>query len=295
MMAAIEERWTVLADVVGCLICPVCGGDLDLGGATLRCASGHAFDVARQGYVNLLPGGSHTGTADSRPMAEARDAFLGAGHYEAIVDAVADAAARALAEGPPGCVADVGAGTGHYLARVLERIPARAGLALDLSKHALQRAARAHPQIGAAVCDTWRPLPVRTGAAALVLDIFAPRNPAEFARVLHPGGALLVVVPTADHLRELVEVLGLVTVDERKDERLAGALGEGFVLTESSVVRHSMALTRADVAAVVAMGPSARHDSAEEMGARIARLPGTVAVEAAVVVSVYRVSPQVGT
>jgi 23S rRNA (guanine745-N1)-methyltransferase len=278
----------VLADVVGCLECPVCGSDLALDAAALRCARGHVFDVARQGYVNLLPGRARTSTADTPAMVDARAAFLDAGHFDAILDAVAAVSAVALGDGPAGCVADVGAGTGHYLARVLEQALDRFGLALDLSKHALRRAARAHPRIGAAVCDTWRPLPVRTDAAAVVLDVFAPRNAPEFARVLHPGGALVVVTPAADHLRELVDALGLVTVDERKDERLAASLGAGFVLAESVPVRFAMSLTRADVAAVVGMGPSSRHVTDAEMSERIAALPEPVAVTAAVTVAVYR-------
>jgi 23S rRNA (guanine745-N1)-methyltransferase len=191
-------------------------------------------------------------------------------------------------------VVDVGAGTGHYLARVLERAPGRAGLALDLSKHALRRAASAHPRIGAAACDTWKPLPVRTGAAALVLDVFAPRNAAEFARVLGPGGALVVVTPASDHLRELVEVLGLVTVDARKGERLAGSLGERFVPAGSVPVRVTMSLTHADVAALVGMGPSSRHLTGPEIAARIGTLVEPVAVTAAVTVTVYRRAPQDG-
>lgn len=285
----------MLADVIGCLVCPVCASDLVLEAAALRCAHGHAFDVARQGYVNLLPGRARAGTADTPEMVEARAAFLGAGHYDAILDAVAASSDVALGEGPAGCVADVGAGTGDYLARVLERSPGRVGLALDLSKHALRRAARAHPRIGAAVCDTWKPLPVRTGAAALVLDVFAPRNAAEFARILGPGGALVVVTPGADHLHELVDVLGLVTVDDRKDERLAGSLGERFVLAGSVPVRFAMSLSRHDVEALVAMGPSARHVAAPEMAARIGALAEPVCVTAAVAVSVYHVAPQDGT
>ena len=284
----------MLADVVGCLECPVCGSDLVLEAAALRCARGHSFDVARHGYVNLLPGRARTGTADTPTMVDARAAFLGAGHYDAIMDAVAEASAAATAEGPAGCVADVGAGTGHYLARVLELVPDRAGLALDLSKHALRRAARAHPRIGAAACDTWKPLPVRTGAVALVLDVFAPRNAAEFARILSPGGSLVVVTPAADHLLELVDVLGLVTVDEHKDERLADSLGGRFTLEGSIPVRVAMSLTHDDVAALVGMGPSSRHATAAQLAARIGALAVPVAVTAAVTVSVYRRTPQEG-
>ncbi|MDF1543430.1 MAG: hypothetical protein P1P71_10015, partial [Anaerosomatales bacterium] len=74
----------MLADVIGCLACPHCGGALALAeaGRTMRCDAGHSFDIARQGYASLLAGDAHTGTADTAEMVAAREAFLSAGHYE---------------------------------------------------------------------------------------------------------------------------------------------------------------------------------------------------------------------
>ncbi|MGB4593539.1 MAG: hypothetical protein WBI63_07195, partial [Coriobacteriia bacterium] len=134
----------MLAHVIDELACPHCGAALIVVDATLRCESGHSFDVARQGYVSLLPRGAHADTADTPAMVEARDAFLGAGYYAPIAGAVADALGSALGADASGCVVDIGAGTGYYLARVLDGMPRLAGLALDTSKPALRRAARAH-------------------------------------------------------------------------------------------------------------------------------------------------------
>ncbi len=89
-------------------------------------------------------------------------------------------------------------------------------------------AARAHRRIGAVGCDAWRPLPVADAAAGLVLNVFAPRDGAELRRILRPDGALLLVTPAADHLAELIGPLGLLSVDERKPERLADKLGPYF-------------------------------------------------------------------
>ena len=121
-----------------------------LAGPTLRCAGGHSFDIARQGYVNLLPGGHRPGTGDTASMVRARDTFLEAGHFAGLRHATVETAARALRRSaqrrrtrPSGCIIDVGAGTGYYLAGVLDRLPAAVGLALDISKFALRRAARA--------------------------------------------------------------------------------------------------------------------------------------------------------
>lgn len=282
----------MLPDAVPYLACPLCGEDFALAAGALRCPAGHSFDVARQGYANLLAGSARPGTADSEEMVAARAAFFAAGHYDVIAAAVADAAQRVLLDAPAGCVADIGAGTGFYLAEVLGRAPDRVGVALDISKRAARRAARAHPHIAAVVGDVWVRLPLRTGSAALVLDVFAPRNAAEFRRVLADDGALLVVTPGPQHLRELVEDLGLISVQADKDERLAEKLGADFALLESAPVSATMRLTHADVLSLAAMGPSARHIAPADLAARVAALPDPVEVTASVTVSVWRPRPE---
>jgi 23S rRNA (guanine745-N1)-methyltransferase len=279
---------TMLDDALDLLACPHCAGALSPSAGSVTCANGHAFDVARSGYLSLLPGDAKLGSADTTEMVAAREAFLGAGHFEPLAEAVAEEAERVLRDRaerpglPPGCILDLGAGTGWYLARVLDRLPGRIGLALDLSKHALRRAARAHPRIAAAACDAWRPLPVRDSVADLVLSVFAPRNGPEIARVLRPGGALVVTTPTERHLVELVERLGLLTVDERKHERLVTTLDAHFVLERRKEREWPLELTPGDVANVVAMGPSARHATRAET-----RTAGTP-VTASVTISTYR-------
>jgi 23S rRNA (guanine745-N1)-methyltransferase len=276
--------------VVACLACPYCAAPLAPARrqtSALRCAAGHSFDVARQGYVALLPRGSRGAGGDTAGMVAARNRFLAAGHYAPLSRLLAAAASSRVAAGP-GAVLDVGAGTGHHLAAVLDARPDRVGIALDLSRYAARRAARAHPRAGAVVADAWRALPVRTGAAGLVLDVFSPRNGAETARVLAPGGALLVVTPAADHLAELVAALGLLTVDERKDARLAGALDPHLDPVDRAEHRWSLALSRVDAVAAAAMGPSAHHLDAAELAHRAAALPDPVTTTAAVVLTRYR-------
>ncbi|MFJ6216497.1 putative RNA methyltransferase [Streptomyces sp. NPDC092296] len=280
----------MLQDIAEYLVCPHCGADLALDdGRALRCAAGHSFDVARQGYASLLPGDAHTGTGDTAAMVAARDAFLSAGHYAPIAGALAQAAADALDGAPAGgCVADLGAGTGYYLAAVLDRLPGRPGAALDISKYALRRAARSHPRVGAVVCDAWRPLPLRDASAALMLNVFAPRGGPEIRRVLRPGGTLLVVSPTGPHLRELVGPLGLLSVDEDKDRRIAEKLGPHLAPGERREVRWTLTLSRSEAAALVAMGPSAWHTDPERLAGPLAALPDPVEVTAAVTIAAYQ-------
>lgn len=270
----------------GLLQCPACGAALAHRDHALRCAAGHSYDIARQGYVNLLLGHLGPGTADTREMVAARDAFLSAGHYAPIEAAVAEALAAAPAV-RGGLIVDVGAGTGHYLRAVLERLPATSGLALDISKDAIRRAVRSHPRIAGAVCDAWGRLPLADGGATAVLSVFAPRNPAEFARILAPGGCVVTVTPREEHLRELVGPLDLVRVEAEKEERLARTFGPHFDRAGTQAVRADLRLGHDEARQLVEMGPSARHGTRAGREAAIAALPERLTATVSVTVSVW--------
>jgi 23S rRNA (guanine745-N1)-methyltransferase len=246
----------------------------------VRCPSGHAFDVARQGYVSLLAG-ARPPAGDDAAMVAARERVLGAGWFAPLTQALARAAAPGAR---PGAIVDVGGGSGHHLAGVLDQAPDRLGVVLDVSRYALRRAARAHPRAAAVGADVWGSLPLADGVAASLLCVFAPRNGAELARVLGPGGVLVVATPAPEHLGALVEALGLLRVDPRKDERLAEQLAGGFALQGRERCDWTMALGRDDALALAAMGPSAFHGSTEHWAAR---LPGALEAGGAVTVSVY--------
>lgn len=301
-----SENERVLDDVIGWLACPHCDGGLSRAGGSLRCGNGHTFDIARQGYVSLLPSGAKAPRADTAAMVAARAGFLAAGHFGSLADEVAAVLADGLAEGVaagpepgcagkrpgvtvPGCVADIGAGTGYYLTAVLGRLPGRSGLALDASKFALRRAAQAHPQVGAVACDVWRRLPVAGHAAVAALSVFAPRNAAELHRILHPRGRLLVVTPLPSHLAELIEPLAMLTVGPGKQERLAGQLADYFEVIGQREHVATLSLGHKALGSLVAMGPSAWHVDPAATAARIGALPDPMPVTLAVTISLYRV------
>jgi 23S rRNA (guanine745-N1)-methyltransferase len=167
-------------------------------------------------------------------------------------------------------------------------VPGGRGLALDISKFAARRAARAHPRIAAAVCDTWRALPVRDRSVEVVLDVFAPRNGPEFARVLKPDGILVVVTPNARHLTELAEAVGMLSVDARKQERLQRSLAADFEAVRRDECDVPLHLTTADVERLIRMGPSAWHVDAAEAAHRAAALGEPFTATASVTVAGYR-------
>lgn len=248
--------------------------------------SGHSFDVAKQGYVTLAAGAGLKHKGDDMDMVNARETYLAMGHFapfvEAVTGAVQDALDSAsLAESKPASLLEVGAGTGYYLAHTLDSIAESRGVGLDISPHAAKHLAKCHPRVGAVVADVWERLPIRDESVDAISVVFAPRNPAEFQRVLAPGGQVIVLTPGAGHLDELREPLGILGVEEGKVERMYEQ-AEGFLEQAADPVDISfpIELDKASVAAQVGMSPSARHISAGELAERMAALPPTLTVTA---------------
>lgn len=280
----------MLTDVVDLLLCPQCRArdvesGLDFGDTdrTLLCDRGHSFDVARQGYVSLSTGDGGKFAGDSAEMIAARDTFLGRGHFDSLAAALS-AAVPSHSE----VVLDVGVGTGHYLAAVLDDRPDARGIGVDVSKFAARRAARSHVRLGSVVADIWSGLPVRTEAASAVTCVFAPRNAAEFSRVLVADGVLVVVTPTARHQHELRGPLGLIGVEENKTRRLGESLSGLFEPVAEAPLEYSMMLSHRDIETLIGMGPSARHGDPQSRSAALGRLPDGIEVTASVTVSTYR-------
>lgn len=191
-------------------VCPICASPLTRGERSYTCPRGHSFDIAREGYVHLLPA-NHRHSAspgDDKGMSQARGRFLAAGYYAPLRQALEDLALVHTGQGP--AVLDAGCGEGYYTAGIWRalsqagRSPRLAGV--DLSKPSVRRCARQVPQGEIAVASVYH-LPVGTGQLDLLLNCFSPLAIEEFCRVLRPGGTFVYVVPGADHLWQLKQVL----------------------------------------------------------------------------------------
>lgn len=270
------------------LVCPVCRSPFAAGSGqrSLVCPAGHSFDAAKQGYFNFLTGKGTVFEADSADMVAARFDFLSAGHYRGLADAVADLAAPFLA-GAGAAVLDAGTGTGHYLRALLDRVPAAAAVGLDISKFALRRAARLNPEAVNLVGDVWQQLPLADAAVDVVTVVFAPRNAAEFARVLRPGGRLIVVTPRPGHLAEVAGQTGMLGIEPSKDERLTASLADQFAARGGRELDLALSLSPSDVANLALMGPAGHHLDGGALAARVAGLPPRTAVSAQFRISVF--------
>lgn len=185
------------------LKCPHCGAPLRPEPAGLLCANNHRFDRARRGYINLLAAHHKRSRSpgDNKDMVRARSGFLARGRYQPLVKAL-----LTQAKNTPDCWLDIGCGEGWYSAQLAEQLGAHQGVGLDISKFAVDAAAKRNKTLTWLVASGAR-LPVLDHSVQTALVLFAPIFADELARVLAPGGELIVAGTGDNHLRALRETL----------------------------------------------------------------------------------------
>lgn len=199
-------------------VCPVCREPLGVDGKVMACAEGHRYDIARQGYVNLLVAGQRRSRrpGDSPEMIAARTRFLATGAYERLGNTVAWVVGRAAVaalehQGMVPVVLDVGCGDGHHTRRIASNMTlAASGLGpvpavvcgIDVAKAGVATAARAHPSGWYAVASA-ADLPLAPASVDVAVNVFGPVVEAELARVMHGRGTVVVAHPGPRHLEEL--------------------------------------------------------------------------------------------
>ena len=224
-------------------MCPICQKPLMRENQTYRCDSGHSFDVAKEGYVNLLPANQRHSSApgDDREMVNARTRFLDGGWYAPLRDCLCEIVGTCPAEKP--VLIDAGCGEGYYTAALSGVITGKNGrtAGVDLSKAAVRRAARRCPRAEIAVASVYR-LPFGERSADVLLDCFSPLAIDEFRRVLKPGGQFLYVIPGPAHLWELKEIL----YDSPYENAVREEEYDGFTQTDSVPLQFPLSLQSGD-------------------------------------------------
>lgn len=266
-------------------ICPICKQRFNRQNHSLVCPNGHCFDIARQGYVNLLRSrGAARRHGDDKMMVAARTAFLNAGYYNPLRDTVTELAVR-HAKG--GCVIlDAGCGEGFYpsfLRTALENAGISVSVyGIDVSRDALIACAARDKQIGLAAASI-SDIPAENESVDILLNLFAPYDAAEFARVLKPGGTLIRAFPGERHLWELKEAV-YTTPYENVVDTLELA---GFSLLSRTDLRFPLTLAGGEqIEALFKMTPY-YYKTSREGQARLAALQ-TLHTNAEFIVAEYR-------
>jgi 23S rRNA (guanine745-N1)-methyltransferase len=188
-------------------VCPHCREKLciDSEGSTWACINNHRFDIAREGYVNLLPSNrkSSAQPGDSPAMLAARRRIHDAGFYQPLADAITDALSQGLEADN---VLDLGCGEGFYCSALQRALPWAQIYGVDIAKPAVRMAAKKHIRCRFAVASA-HGLPLSDSSVDVALRVFAPSDDIELHRVLSSGGLYLEVSPAPRHLWELRENL----------------------------------------------------------------------------------------
>ncbi len=263
------------------LSCPVCHLRFTPVGNALKCASGHSFDIAKEGYVNLLIKKVAESAGDSKAMLQARRAFLEQGHYTPLSDSINELVAEHLRHEyaseeealPHLNLLDIGCGEGYYVGRLQHYLTQQFAtlhsccLGMDIAKDALRMAAKRYKAAQFVVADVWEHLSFASDTLHVLLNIFAPRNMAEFARVLMPGGILLIVFPGPQHLAELRSQFALLSIEEDKEQHISTQCRPYFDLLTTRTLHTPLHLKGTEIMQVVTMTPNSRHLSAETQAA----------------------------
>ena len=262
------------------LLCPLCAEPLIRQEKRYCCSAGHSFDIARQGYVNLLPVQQKHSVdpGDTREQVLSRRAFLDTQTYTPILEAVIHQAQKWGAQGE---ILDVGCGEGYYGAGLSKAL----GLPLtgvDISKEAV-RCAAARYKGPTWLCATAAHLPVKSESVGLLTSLFAVTMEEEFLRVLQKGGLYIQVLAAEDHLLGLKRIIYDELTHRHKDST---PVLPGFTLVESQRVSFSFTLEGEQIPWLFSMTPHVFRIGAA--GAK--RLAQTQVLQdtASCVVNVYR-------
>lgn len=181
------------------MICPKCKEKLRLNGRSFTCVNHHNYDIAKQGYVNLMLASSQS-SGDSKEMVVARHRFLNQGYYAKLREKCCELIANAHAIR----LVDLGCGEGYYTKEMAKLVHECIGI--DLSKDALKMASRDDKKSQYILASIFH-LPISSNSVDVITNIFAPTPLDECRRVLKENGIYIRVSPHVSHLYEFKKAL----------------------------------------------------------------------------------------
>ena len=239
------------------LICPVCKETLFRQDNTYRCKSSHSFDIARNGYINLLSVQKRHAKVpgDAKDMLVARREFLDGGFYMPICRDAARCINRFTDSNSP-VVADCGCGEGYYTQQIEKLCGARC-VGIDISKEAARMCCSRSKSIIWTVANI-SALPIADGSADAVTAIFSLFHEKEYLRVLRSGGIVVEITAGSRHLTELKQQIYKEVFEQHKEPC---RVGDGFELLEQRDESFTVSLSDGELSSLLAMTPHSRRIS----------------------------------
>ena len=237
--------------------CPICRENLTLVESSLKCENRHSFDLAKFGYVNLVPQIKQSANYDKENF-QNRQQILEAGFYQAILEVVSDLLSNSK---NAKTILDIGCGEGFYSRKLQERHPDKTFYAFDISKDSVQIAAKSEPNwaVNWFVGDLAR-LPIKDASMDILLDIFSPANYGEFRRVLSKDGILMKVIPTENHLKEIRQkVRDQLTNKDYSNQDIKNHFQDHFTILSSQTASLTKTITADQLQALLSMTPLLFH------------------------------------
>ena len=237
--------------------CPICRENLTLVESSLKCENRHSFDLAKFGYVNLVPQIKQSANYDKENF-QNRQQILEAGFYQAILEVVSDLLSNSK---NAKTILDIGCGEGFYSRKLQESHSEKTFYAFDISKDSVQIAAKSEPNwaVNWFVGDLAR-LPIKDASMDILLDIFSPANYGEFRRVLSKDGILIKVIPTKNHLKELRQkVQDQLIKKDYSNQDIKNHFQDHFTILSSQTVSLTKPITAEQLQTLLSMTPLLFH------------------------------------
>jgi 23S rRNA (guanine745-N1)-methyltransferase len=256
------------AEYAHILSCPVCSSPVSArvaANAVLVCEKGHSFDIARSGYANLLLANQKRSRDPGydAPTLQARGRVFGKGFFSPLSDLLFDIAQRyATADAQrEQVIVDAGCGEGSVLSRLISQFSDKCawrvgGIGLDISRNGIEIAARRDKNALWCVTNVAKRIPLLPQTCSVILNVLAPANYPEFARILGPGKAIIKIVPLENHLRELRQLLySRPRHEPMSDEKTMAEMRAAFTTTQRTELRYTVSADSALVADLIEMSP----------------------------------------
>lgn len=238
-------------------LCPLCYAPLSRQDRVYQCPQNHQFDIAKEGYVNLMPAHHKRSRdpGDNKEMMQARRRFLDHDHYHPMREQVASLCQQFIQESDAN-ILDIGCGEGYYTAHIAHSLaqvaPKSHVYGLDISKIAVRYAAKRYPICNFSVASSYR-LPFADESLNGIVRIYAPCKAEELSRVLVDNGIVIVVTPAARHLYQLREqIYQEVRLHQESAEEISG-----FDVIHQQHLNYMMELTGSDAFDLLQMTPFA--------------------------------------